>query len=73
MKLFKKRNRPLSPGQEQAAGKIASRILAGQRKTADYLNRKTAGMSRRRLLFLLACFCLAFGSYCLYLLIHAFM
>ncbi len=56
----------------QIAERIAGRLLYYQRKTADYLNRKTAGMSRKLLLLLLAGFCLASGSYCLYLLIKAF-
>jgi len=73
MRLFKKQVQPLSAGQEQRAGKIAGCILKGQRKAADYLNRKTAGMPGRRLLFLLIGFCVAFGSYCLYLLLRVFI
>jgi len=73
MRLFKKRVQQLSAGQEQRAGKIAGSILKGQRKAADYLNRKAAGMPGRRLLFLLIGFCLAFGGYCLYLLLRIFI
>jgi hypothetical protein len=73
MRLFKKRVVSLSAGQEQRAGKIAGSILKGQRKAADYLNRKAAGMPGGRLLFLLIAFCLAFGGYCLYLVIQPFI
>lgn len=73
MRLFKKRIQSLSAGQEQRAGKIAGCILKSQRRAADYLNLKTAGMPGRRLLFLLIAFCLAFGGYCLYLLLRVFI
>jgi hypothetical protein len=71
MKLFKKRDRALSPVQEQRAGKIAQAILNRQRKTADYLNNKTAFISGKNWLLLLILFCTVFGSYCIYLLIKA--
>jgi hypothetical protein len=72
MRIFKKHHPALTRRQEQFAGKISDKMLRCQRKTADYLNRRTAGMSRRLWLFLLFVFCLAFGSYCLYLFIRAF-
>ncbi|SFS58360.1 hypothetical protein [Mucilaginibacter polytrichastri] len=72
MKLFRKRERALSQAQEQRAGKIAAALLARQRKTADYLNRRTELISGKNWMLLLIGFCTVFGSYCIYLLIKAF-
>jgi len=62
----------LSVRQEQAAGKIAARILRGQRALANRLNRRTAGFSQLAWLLLLIMFCLLFGTYCLSLLFRVF-
>jgi hypothetical protein len=73
MRIFKKHVRELSAGQENRAEKIAGGILKGQRKAADYLNRKTASISGTSWKLLLMGFCLAFGSYCLYLIVRVFI
>ncbi|NQX42329.1 hypothetical protein SAMN05421820_11149 [Pedobacter steynii] len=73
MNLFKKKkDKVLSPGQQRKAENIAGHILKAQRKTADYLNTKTAQISGKGWLILLICFCAAFGSYCLLLLVQGF-
>ncbi len=72
MRIFKKRPHLLTARQEKTAGKIAGGILKGQRKAADYLNKKTADISGKRWMLLLMAFCAAFGSYCLYLLMQVF-
>ncbi|MBD1366562.1 hypothetical protein IDJ77_22300 [Mucilaginibacter sp. ZT4R22] len=72
MRLFRKKERPMSARQEQVAGKIAGDILQYQRRAADYLNRKTVHLSGKARLCLLVLFCAAFGSYCLFVLIRAF-
>jgi hypothetical protein len=72
MRLFRKKERSMSAGQEQVAGKIAGDILRYQRKTAEYLNRKTAHLSGKARLCLLILFCAAIGSYCLFVLLQAF-
>ena len=75
MKLFRRAFRDksgLSEVQQQAALNIAGKILRCQRKTADYLNRKTAKISAKGWLVILIAFCAGFGSYCLLLLIRAF-
>ncbi|HVW98696.1 MAG TPA: hypothetical protein VHA56_22200 [Mucilaginibacter sp.] len=73
MKLFSKRRPPgLSPRQEQLATQIAGRITRAQHRAADWLNAKTARLSGKTWLWLLAGFCTVFGGYCLSLLIGAF-
>lgn len=73
MNLFKKnKNKSLSPDQQRKAENIAGHILKTQRKTADYLNNKTAAISAKGWLILLILFCAAFGSYCLRLLVAGF-
>lgn len=73
MRLFRRREKVLTIKQEQAAGKIAGAILSRQRRFADHLNRKTAHLSGTTRLVLLMLLCGAFGSYCLFLLIRAFV
>lgn len=73
MKLFaKNRADSLTDKQEALAGCIAGRITQTQRRTADWLNGKTAGLPPKIWLLLLVLFCLCFGAYCLYLLVAAF-
>lgn len=62
----------LSDGQQRLVVKIADRILTLQRNLADWLNVKTAKVSNRRWLVILMAFCMAFGSYFLWLLIAVF-
>jgi len=71
MRLFSKRKkRELSSRQEQCAGRIALAILSYQKRAADYLNGKTAGISSKAWLILLVVFCAGFGLYCLSLLLQ---
>jgi len=73
MKLFAKNNADrLTAGQKALAGRIAGRITRTQRRVAEWLNVKTAGLPAKTWLLLLVLFCLAFGAYCLYLLVIAF-
>ncbi|MGM9475264.1 hypothetical protein ACS5PU_02495 [Pedobacter sp. GSP4] len=71
MRFWGKRDKVLEHGQVLFAEKVAAAILGGQRKLADYLNRRTAGFSSWRWRVLLLGFCLLFGSYSLYLLVAA--
>lgn len=67
MNLFK---RPKQHHIDDAlAHRIAGSIIGRQRRIADYLNSKAAYLSKRARLYALILFSLAFGSYCLYLLI----
>jgi hypothetical protein len=69
MKIFKNiKERMNSDGLAQ---KIAGNIVDRQSRIANYLNGKTRHLSGKRLLLALIGFCVVFGSYCLYLLIHA--
>ncbi len=72
MKLFQKSKTALTGGQKETAGRIAGKILTAQRWASDYLNRMTVHLSPRTWKMMLFVFCLAFGSYCLYLLVSAF-
>lgn len=75
MKLFTGRDKNperRSQLQDRRALGIAVRILSRQRKIADYLNRKTAGVTAKGWLAMLIAFCTLFGSYCLWLLMQAF-
>lgn len=73
MKLFaKNRTEKLTGRQEALAGRIAARITRTQRRAADWLNGKTAGLPAKTWLLLLVLLCSCFGAYCLYLLIAAF-
>jgi len=73
MSLFKKnKHKVLTQSQQRKAENIAGHILKTQRKAADYLNGKTASISSKSWLILLICFCAAFGSYCLLLLVQGF-
>lgn len=67
MNLFK---RPKQHHTDDAlAHRIAGNIIGRQRRIADYLNSKATYLSKRARLSALILFSLAFGSYCLYLLI----
>ncbi len=73
MRLFaKNRAAVLTEKEEFLAGRLAGRLTCAQRKMADWLNGKTAGLNSTAWLLLLAVFCAAFGTYCLFLLISAF-
>jgi len=73
MKLMRSRKELLSQRQEALAEKLAGRIVQGQRQMAGYLNRRTAGLSGKTWRLLLIAFCLAFGSYLLYLLVQVWV
>lgn len=67
MNLFK---RPKQHHTDDAlAHRIAGHIIGKQRRIANYLNSKATSLSKRARVFALIFFTLAFGSYCLYLLI----
>lgn len=66
------KEKPLSVGQEKLAVRVAGRILAMQRKTADYLNDRTAKVSAKTWLMLLMGFCGITGTYLIYLLAQVF-
>ncbi len=73
MNLFKKnKNKTLTQWQQKKAENIAGYILKAQRKTADYLNCKTAGISGKSWVFILICFFATFGCYCLLLMVQGF-
>lgn len=69
MKLFRKNN--TSIGGDVIAEKIAQDIIGKQRTLATYLNKKTKNISGKLWLAILIGFCIAFGSYCIFLLIRA--
>lgn len=69
MKLFRKNS--TSIGGDAIAEKIAQDIISRQRTLATYLNRKTKNVSGKLWLVMLIGFCVAFGSYCTFLLITA--
>ena len=69
---FVSKERPLSAGQEKLAARIAGRILLAQRRTADYLNEKTAKVSAKTWLIVLMGFCGITGTYLIYLLVQVF-
>jgi len=66
------KEKPLSAGQEKLAARIAGRILSMQRKTADYLNDRTAKVSAKTWLIVLMVFCGITGTYLIYLLVQVF-
>ncbi|SMD01491.1 hypothetical protein [Pedobacter nyackensis] len=72
MNIFRQTKDKLSNGQEQTAEKIADKIVKAQRKVADYLSSKTAGISVKTWRLLLIGFCILFGGYCIYLLAQVF-
>ena len=69
MKLFARRKENMD--NDRVARQIAGRIIGGQKRLANYLNRRTMHLSGRLWLYLLIIFSLLFGGYCLYLVIHA--
>lgn len=69
---FRAKAKPLSAAQERMAERLATRILSVQRKTADYLNNRTAEVSAKTWTIVLLAFCLIAGVFFTYLLIQAF-
>lgn len=67
MKLFALKERRLRDSQQRFAERLALAIVSTQRRLADDLNGRTRNFTRRRWLWLLLCFCLLAGGYCLYL------
>lgn len=68
----KRKEKRLTQTQEAVAVRIAERLIRLQKNAADYLNKKTAGISAKGWLILLICFIAGFGSYCLMLFLEAF-
>jgi hypothetical protein len=71
MRLVSKQKQ-LSAGQEKWAVKVAGQILLAQRKTADYLNDRTAKVSAKSWLIVLIVLCGITGTYLIYLLSQVF-
>ena len=72
MRLFKK-TRTENLSNDEVAHKLADRIMAGQRKLANYLNSKASGFSARQVSYILISICVLFGAYCTYLLVTSFI
>lgn len=70
MKFFRK-NRP-QLWDEATLKKIADGIVNRQTKLAAYLNKKVRRLSAKKLRWGLVSFSIAFGCYCLYLILRAF-
>lgn len=70
MKFFRKNKERKTQG--TLTDHISVYLNGRQRKVADWLNGKTAGVSRKSLICGLVFFCLLFGSYLIYILIGAF-
>ncbi len=73
MKLFRRKQRPISPRAAEMAERWAAAILSRQRRIADWLYRKTAYWDKRSKLIALFLFCLVFGSLSLWLFMQAFI
>jgi hypothetical protein len=69
MRIFKRTREPVQ--HNEVAQQIARYIIRYQTGLADYLNRKTKNWQRKSLHLALLLFILAYGGYCLYLLISA--
>jgi hypothetical protein len=68
IRLKRLRNRIKTAERDQRIrGFISNSLLAAQRKAADYLNRKTAHWSPRRIKIALILFCLVTGNIGLYI------
>jgi hypothetical protein len=70
MRLFKRNKAQVSS--EASAQRIADTIINNQARLAKYLNGKVRYWSANSLRLWLIGFCLAFGGYCLYLIIGTF-
>jgi hypothetical protein len=64
-----KRKKEIDPSTEAAAFRIADRILRVQRKVADGLNVWAGRFNRKTIVLMLLGLGLAFGCYCLWLVI----
>ena len=67
MKSFKREKEPAR--QDKIAKHVASHIVKVQYRLADYLNSRAKQLSEKILLMSLILFCVAFGGYCLYLIL----
>jgi len=67
MGVFKKTRKT---DHDRIAKRIAENIMDTQKRLADYLNGKVEKMPRKYWLLIVVCFCMVFGAYCLFLLIH---
>jgi len=67
MKIFRKQQQ--AETQDTITGRMAVYLERRQRKIANWMNRKTANLSRQDLFFALIIFCSAFGGYLLWLLL----
>lgn len=72
-RFFRKPEQYSSTVQNPLAAKIARRILHLQRWIAAIFNRRTASLSPIQWRCLIVLYCLAFSSYCLWLLLRPFL
>jgi hypothetical protein len=73
MKIFRRKERSLSPRAAEVAERWAGAILSRQRRIADWLDRKTAYWDKRSKLIALLLFCLVFGGMSLWLILKTFL
>lgn len=71
MRGFRKKPGTVNVKQEELAAGIAAKIIRWQTRAADYLNGKTAHLSKKTKLSILIVFCSMFAAINLYLLIHS--
>ena len=67
MKIFKRVKEP--DKQDKIAKQVASHIIKAQYRIADYLNSWAKQLSEKVVPMSLILFCVAFGGYCLYLIL----
>ena len=74
MGFFNRKKKPeISDSQSQIAERIASGLLSNQRKLADRINSRFRQLSVHVQMSLLVTLGVAFGIYCGYLLLRAFI
>lgn len=73
MKLFKRRQRPISPRAAELAERWTGTILLHQRMLADWLGRKTAYWDKASKIIALCLFCLLFGGISLWLILKTIL
>ncbi|GGC42655.1 hypothetical protein GCM10011386_38620 [Parapedobacter defluvii] len=70
--MFGKKNKRDNDQQgKRLAENIAGKVYRTQTRLANYLNRKTAGTTRKQQIVFLATFTIALGVYCIYLILDS--
>jgi len=68
--MFRKKNKQDNGQQgERLAKNIAGKVHRTQARFSDYLNRRTAGATRKQQIVFLTAFTIALGAYCIYLIL----